>query len=527
MTTPFLTSLFRKVFFTVLFAVLIGPVTSFGASGAKPVLSCRADNDLYRVLVANGIDCDRYDNATAAVNAAEEGAGVLVLADDYPRKTTSVDAAVFAKAAGKKLRMYIEFPTSLPGTDVGKPRRTQLERAVVASDAFGKILPKMRLLVIHDCHFVETTAADPLVVLAKVAGYDTAAYGLEGTTSYPLLFEHPGGKLLVSTTKLSQFVTARYAPKDAFVAIWKKVLQWLQPNGDTPKLDWTPIVRPTYGRDTKLPADAARDAVIRGIDWHSKAGMLIHPAWKNKYADLRKQGIVDPKNPVGPMPDPKWPAGDGSLGLLEGYNTRVGFDGSQQIRWWLRTDSIGESALAFALRAKLDGDKRSGKIAKNLLDWVYFGSKLFHTDPTKANYGLIDWAPDSTVHYGDNDIKIILSCIGTSALQGNDRWNEVLVKNIMANFRTTGPLGFRGGSLDDSLLLQDGWQHYWNTPTVHLAPHYEAWLWASYLWLYDKTKDPLLLDRTRDAIGRMMTAYPDGWTWTNGIQQERGRMLLT
>ena len=24
----------------------------------------------------------------------------------------------------------------------------------------------------------------------------------------------------------------------------------------------------------------------------------------------------------------------------------------------------------------------------------------------------------------------------------------------------------------------------------------------------------------------MMAAYPDNWQWTNGIQQERGRMLL-
>ena len=62
---------------------------------------------------------------------------------------------------------------------------------------------------------------------------------------------------------------------------------------------------------------------------------------------------------------------------------------------------------------------------------------------------------------------------------------------------------------------------------IHYAPHYQAWIWATYLWLYDKTGYEPLLTRTRAAIEKMMLAYPHAWRWTNGIQQERGRMLLT
>ena len=61
---------------------------------------------------------------------------------------------------------------------------------------------------------------------------------------------------------------------------------------------------------------------------------------------------------------------------------------------------------------------------------------------------------------------------------------------------------------------------------ILLQPHYEAWTWSSYLWLYDKTGWKPLLDKTRNAITMMMKAYPEEWRWTNGIQQERGRMLL-
>lgn len=233
-------------------------------------------------------------------------------------------------------------------------------------------------------------------------------------------------------------------------------------------------------------------------------------------------------NPIGPRPDPTWPSGDGECGLLEGFNSRVFPDGGQNIRWWLRSDAIGESALAFALRSRIDGNLRSARIASNLVDWVYFNSGLLHNDPRNPNFGLLGWAPNVPgTFYQDNDIKAILGCIGTAALLKSDRWDEVLLKNILGNFRTTGIYGFRGECLNDDGLQKNGWQYYWRAPTVHYSGHFEAWIWASYLWLYDKTHFTPLLERSKTAISRMMAAYPDKWRWTNGIQQERGRMLLT
>ena len=78
-------------------------------------------------------------------------------------------------------------------------------------------------------------------------------------------------KILVATTKLSQFVTARYATKDAMQAVWEMVFGWLQPGAKAPRLEWTPTVRPTYTRSEPLPPDAARQAILRGIDWQIKS----------------------------------------------------------------------------------------------------------------------------------------------------------------------------------------------------------------------------------------------------------------
>jgi len=351
------------------------------------VFCCNADNDLYRVMAASGVEYPRYETAEQAIDAAPSGSGVLTLADGYPQKTTPIDLALFDRAAKRKLRLYVEYPASLPNMEVGQARRTRLERAVVASDVFGEALPKMRLLAIHDCHFVQTQAAEPYLVLAKVAGYDTAAYGLGGTTPFPILFEHPRGDVMVSTTKLSQFVTARYAPKDAWQTIWRTVLDWLQPGREISVLDWTPTVRPTYSRDAELPDDAVGKAIVRGIDWHTKANMLIGESWKNKYDEHRRTGVVHPRNPIGPAPDPAWPAGDGQYAVLEGVSSTIYYNDTQPVRWWRRTDSIGESSLAFALRSKIDGDGRSATIATNLLDWVYFNSGLFQKDAGLGNFG--------------------------------------------------------------------------------------------------------------------------------------------
>ena len=518
-----------KSVFTLLIVLLT--LSPLGASGgyaaaaeSQLVFSCRTDNDLYRVMTAAGINCRRYQSPAEAVHAASEGSGVLILADDYPDKTIAIAPAVFDEAARKKLRLYVEYPAALPGMTVGAARRTSLERVVTVSDAFGESLKKMQIVAVHDCHFVDVPAERPHLVVAKVAGFDRAVYGLADTKQYPILFEHPNGTILVSTTKLSQFVTARYAPKDAMQAIWRFVFGWLEPGSKPLVLDWTPAVRPTFDRNASIPADAARRAVQRGIDWHTNARMLLS---ENGWTEYRRRCTGKPPGLVGAMPDARWPAGDGRFGVMEGVNSQINADGSQPVRWWLRVDSNGESALAFALRWKMDNDQRSRAVAGNLLDWLYFRSSLFENDSAKANYGLFYWGTDHTeALYHDNDVKVILGCLGTAGLLETDRWDEVILKNILGNFRTTGVNGFRGGSLSTPQMTASGWQKYWRANTVLLQPHYESWIWATYLWLYDKTHYRPLLERTCRGIRMMMAAYPDRWSWTNGFQQERGRMLL-
>ena len=188
-----------------------------------------------------------------------------------------------------------------------------------------------------------------------------------------------------------------------------------------------------------------------------KGGMSINSC--GRLNDSNIYTTVDAIDNAAPQPEAE--TGDGSFGVLEGIASRVNYDGSQPTRWWLRSDSNGESSLAFALRWKMDGDTVSKTISGNLLDWLYFKSGLFQNDSTRSNYGLLYWAPgNAQALYQDNDVKAILGCIGTSAILESDRWDEVLVKNILGNFRTTGVNGFRGQRLENPDLLRKGWKSY-------------------------------------------------------------------
>ncbi|MBN1442926.1 MAG: hypothetical protein JXA90_09460, partial [Planctomycetes bacterium] len=294
-----------------------------------------AGNDLCVVARDSGVSMLRFDGVSQALERAPRGAGVLILADGYPSAPTEIEPEEFRTAREKDLRLYVEYPASLPGMRVEKPVRARLERGVVTSDAFRPALERLDLVVIHDCHYVPVeTAPDPHLALAKVAGFDTAAYGIDDVKVHPLLFEMPGRQILVSTTKLSQFVTARYATKSALQAVWRMVFGWLRPEARAITLEWTETVRPTYSRDAVLPADAARRAVVRGIDWHSRARMLVHASWEDLYTRYREDGTVAPADPVGPRPSDELPAGDGECGVLEGVSSRIRFDGEQPLRWW-------------------------------------------------------------------------------------------------------------------------------------------------------------------------------------------------
>ncbi len=496
----------------------------------------RSQNDLIEVLVRNGAAFERFDQPAQAVEAAGDADGVVLLADGYPETVLEVTNDLFDTIENKRLRAFIEYPARIPDVAVAPPRSTAWERGVVSSEVFAPDLEAMRLLAIHGCRYIPMETDTPHIVIARVAGFDYAEFGLEDTETHPILFEHPSRSLLIATTKLSQMITARYAPTAAWHAIWRYILRWVDRDQDYSALQWTPAVRPTLGPETRLKPGVQIEAVRRGKVWFRKAKLYVHEAWAHE-AERRLTGACNTDGPgnsesTGQPPDHGWPVGDGSLGCLEGPSSHIDFNGNQTFRYFLRNDCIGETAMAEAAAGAACQDESSRVIASNLLDYIYFNSNLAQgprADPESPSYGLVRWhtIDGDGRYYGDDNARSMLGTMLTGALLASSRWDKPLLRCLLANLRTTGPNGFRNGALGEPALQEEGWLHFWNTERTNMAPHYESWLWACFLWAYHKTGFAPFLERARNGITATMNGYPDEWTWTNGMQQERARMLLS
>ena len=518
----------RRLTFFFLFAFSLSGVARAGEWS----FACAEGNDLYQCVVKGGARPARHDSPADAVGRAPEGSAVLILADQYPATRVRIDQATLATARRKRLRLYSEYPEAIPGVEFGRARTAAWERAVVASDGLALPLVKGRILAVHGCTFLPASGhalgKEPLLVLARVAGYDTAVYGLPPTAS-PLLFPTPDGDL-VATTGLSHFVTGRYAPSAEWGALWRHILSTLQPDGPPPRLVIEPAVRPAYGPGEALPRDAERQALARYARWLRRAGLLVTPARRDEFHGLLRRGVETTDPPAADAP-----AGDGSLGLLEGYASHVRPDGGQPRRLPLRADCHGEAAMVLALHAKLAGNAADAAAARavagNLLDFVYHHSGMHRGpfgDPRHPAFGHVAWgdvAPAWTVAtYGDDNARALLGSVAAAACLGSDRWDASVLKGLLANLRTTGKSGFRGDRIDVPDLARNGWKHYHDAAPVNPALNFEAYPWAAFLWAYRHTGEPGFLDAARAGIGKTMELYPRGWRWADNM--ERARMLL-
>ena len=120
----------------------------------------------------------------------------------------------------------------------------------------------------------------------------------------------------------------------------------------------------------------------------------------------------------------------------------------------------------------------------------------------------------------------MLGTLATASLLRDRRWDEIVMRCLLANLRTTGKLGFRGDRIEVEDLGVRSWKEYFNRDIISYSPHNEAYLWACFLWAFDKTRDSLFLKRTENALRMTMAVYPSGWRWMNGLAQERARIIL-
>lgn len=498
---------------------------SCGVKKEKIVCYGDAHSNLAQLLTDEGYQLHFCTSVTEALQNASKQAPVLLLCPSYPEQGTVVTSEDLALIQSKSLRVFMDFPQQIGEHLCVKTDTMELERIVVC-DSLTPQLPSMALMAFHRCVLKELdqTPDSTYLVAAKVAGFDKAVYGLVNTPVHPLLYQL-NNHLMVAATSISNFAACRYLPEQRVQSMFEYIMNWLLNKEGVTFSSWLTYVSPSYTVTELLPEEAGKQSIAKGVEWYYNGHFLVHPSWKKDWAD---KYMGDGLMPVGPELPADMPDGDGSLGVLEGHMSGIYHDGKQQYRYWMRDDVQGESSYAFAAAGDLLGKQDYLKVSSNLLDYSFREYRdSVRNNPQSPSYGLLGWSyTHKGTYYGDDNARSILGSLAASAIMKNTSWDKQMVECIIGNFRTTGKNGFRGGNILDSDLQKNGWRNYFNSDLVNLHPHFESWNWACYLWLYDQTKYQPLFDRVKKGVSLMMAGYPNDWNWTNGIQQERARMIL-
>lgn len=463
----------------------------------KLTFCCVEKNDVFKTLAELGHPFPRYEDMNLALEHASEGTGVLIMADRYPRLERYLDDHQLMMISKKQLRVYVEYPERIPGIEMGLPREAKWERGVVTSSLFSPELDIHSIVELHGCWFLpaQTSRLVSHLSLARIAGYDQAVFGLPEET-YPLLFELPSANIIIGASKLSQFITGRYGPAKAWKKIWQALLQWLDPEGVVPDLVWRPDVKVRFGEHDMLPDEIESVALEKSFQWFDHH--VLHNTDKGK-------------------------------GALEGYVSHIDHQGRQIRRAEAtRADCTAESAIVFAYDWSLKRNPASRETAIQMMDYVWSAPAFVQNDKESPAYGLVNWFDRAPIFYSDDNARVIISSMLVSRLLDDGRWDEDLLRCILANWRTSGAQGFRHhflrypGSFSENL----GWEFYKKENLIRYSPHHQAYLWACYIWAYALTGFEPLLETAKQALSMTMAAYPGEWKWTNGMTQEISRMLL-
>jgi hypothetical protein len=523
-------------------------------------------NDIFSLLSqsaeAQPFALRRHDTLDSALGAADAGDALLALNDDAPLAGLVVSASQYAALAALPLTgAYLEMPTALPGAPTAPPyvptEAWYFDRLV--SLAMEPFLPHLAILQAQGAVFQNypvSSIKTSVLAYAHVAGTSTAVYGLPPpATLNPALFAvslaGPSPSIAwVGAIKHSCVLTCRYTPVVRWQALWNFIVSSVTANASYSAFpSWDPLVRPTSpkpddGVDVRASFLAAapheREARAAG---QASSAFLRATSWLAEGSGLLQVDDTDS------CPAPYAPAGATVACMLEGFSSKMDFNGTQQLASDARMDCSAETAMALALRSWADGGAVADAgatdfafLAAALLNftWLYSaaaqGPRANTSDPS---YGLMAWGVSSpswsVCTYGDDNARVLGATAVASAILGSrfdtSAWDEGLLISLLANLRIASDGGFRPGRINYPDIEASGWEALANSGAVYAntsspQPHYQAQMWAMFLWAWDHTGFERFYTAALRGIEDTLRYYPGAWRWTEYLSEEQARLLL-
>ena len=524
-----------------LLALVAGLLLGATPSAAAPTLLFVTVGRANDVLVAVGggqdasVATKTFSSVAAALQGAVSGDGLLVMADGIKpadpgvpkasaNATVVIEPAEWATIRKLKLKVYLEFPRFAPPaadgsvttstTTASSPplqlAQTLWERAAVSTGAgLGPGLPYLALL--HPHKKVDYVKLPPAwlphtsLVIARVAGYDNASFGLPPPNlTFPLLAT-PTPDLMVAATQLSHCRLRRFAPSARWMGVVSHILEFVSGGAWKPPAPggiglWVPSVTASYTRDEALPADAERQALIRGVQFYRNARLM--PDYKRavELTMLKKaqEGSAAFARLSPPFDQPLMRlhcSGEGQLGVFEGLTSDISVTGKQPQSDGMRCDCVTETSASFAVRSVVTANASDATVAQNLLNYGHQHSGYSQPWAVGAGtadgrpwvvsgdaFGVMSWTTADTAYekmYKDDDARGLLGAIATAALLKSERWHSTITTAALGNLRITAQNGFGfasggfHGLVGADYSPSEGWRKIYDSPgRPNYSPHY-------------------------------------------------------
>ncbi len=438
-------------------------------------------NDLEILLPSLPICADFHE----AVQKAAPNETLLCLNGSCRSRT--LDAGILATIREKRLRVFLEMPEGFATTTLEASWRCVTAKHIANLDA-GQIMTP------HCARFADAPLqGEPLLAAARVAGYDTAVFGLPEDARTVVAVHDSCPNLIVSLLPLSNFLRGRFAPLLRWLGFWNGLLERL---GLPDRLPETlrPEVDTMYLPDDELPPTAVKECVNRAFQMMERVFLYTSE--------------------------------DGVLRVAEGFASAIREDGSQEWRKTERSDCVIETAAAFGVRGILTGNRAYQELAEKIISRTLGEEGHLTTDITNPCAFQFTFYNGWPIYYSSDNAQtaILLAALQSIAPNKAER-ARLILRNMVSLLRSTGRNGHRHIRFDfPKDFTEHNWNYYAQEDFINNCPHRQAAVWNMFALGWKLTRHRPFLDMADRAIDKFMSVYPK-FKWTNAYTGEIAKML--
>jgi len=441
------------------------------------------NSDILKILNNNKVEIVVFRPGEIYINSLEDFHSICILGgtSEEPLMLGARERKLVEDQlkAGKKV--FTEYCGSISSVYYENPISTRYERLVFCSKdnkinniEVGDILDDQCGMRIKP-HEQFSSHNVPLLQYVNVHAHKKIDYVdevVKDISNRALWFEKEN--LIICSFRLSNFITARFAPKNKMRSLVEYILQWVTDE----KID-TKVVKDYYeikGMSNKADTfnDELKESAKDAMAWFEKSGIIIN---------------------------------EGNDGLYEGFGTEVYGNGSQRFAKLIRADCAGEVSLVFFMDYIMNGKKESLEISDNLSSFIF---DCMQIKDDNAYKGMIRWTQQAwETCYQDDVARAIIGHMLKCLYTNSQSYLEECKSALDFMVKTTGTDGTRVFRTDILELKEDKINELKDNPGNLASAHYNAYYHASLLIAYKLTGVDIYKDVAIKGLTTIMEAYPE------------------